>query len=68
MGEAKWRMKADAAWKPTPRARLDALPGAANVEAVRTLFVPDAAAGTAAEIGVANVSVVDVRTVMKVPR
>ena len=68
MGEAKWRAKADAGWKPAPRARLDALPGAANVEAVRTLFVPDATAGTAAEIDAANVNVVDARTVMEVLR
>ena len=68
VGEAKWRMKADAGWKPALPARIDALPGAANVEAVRTLFVPDATAGTAAEIDAASVNVVDARTVLEVLR
>ena len=68
MGEAKWRMKADAGWKPAPRAPLEALPGAAKATAVQTLFVPDAAAGAAAEIDAANVNVVDARTVMEVLR
>ena len=68
VGEAKWRMKADAGWKPAPRARLEALPGAAKAKAVQTLFVPDAATGAAAEIDAATVNVVDARTVMEVLR
>lgn len=68
IGEAKWRMKADAGWMPAPRAHINALPGAAKAKAVHTLFLPDAAAGTAAEIDAANVNVVDARTVMEVLR
>ena len=57
------------AWCVKARSSLDGLSivkhGSA-VEAVRALFVLDAAAGTAAAIGAANVNVVDTRTVMEV--
>ena len=62
VGEVKWSARAVAGSKAGPHADPGALPGAANVEAVRTLFVPDAAGAPV------NVDVVDARTVMAVLR
>ena len=62
VGEARWPAKgvAPAGWEPTRRAETRSLPGAADVEVVHVLFVPDAT-GVRADAGV---EIVDASTVM----
>ena len=65
VGEAKWSARRGAVSQAAPRPAAGALPGAAGLEVVNALFVPDAAVKTAAATGVHLVDAADVMAVLK---
>lgn len=64
VGEVKWSARRGAASRAAPRPGVDALPGAAGMEVVSALFVPEAAAMTDAATGVHLVDAGDVMAVL----